>query len=98
MTSSPRRVRVSSATWFAWVPLGNHSADSLPSMPATRACSRLTDGSSSYWMSPTSAAAMARRMPGEGRVTVSERRSIGSMSRLCSVLGPTREGADTGLS
>ena len=40
------------------------------------ASSRLTVGSSPKTSSPTSASAMARRMAGVGRVTVSERRSI----------------------
>ena len=38
--------------------------------------SALTVGSSRFCSSPTSASAMARRMPGDGRVAVSERRSI----------------------
>ena len=42
----------------------------------TRSCSSLTVGSSLICSSPTTAAAMAARMPGVGRVTVSERRSI----------------------
>ena len=42
---------------------------------ANISCRRLTVGSSPYWSSPTSASAMARRMAGVGRVTVSERRS-----------------------
>src|SRR5437868_4722722 len=56
-----------------------NSAASLPSICAIRSCSRLTDGSSPYWSSPTGASAMALRMPGEGSVTVSERRSMRSM-------------------
>ncbi len=78
-TSSPGRVSNLSAIWFAIVPLGTNSAASLPSSAAMRSCSRLTEGSSPYWSSPTGASAIARRMPGEGRVTVSERRSIGSL-------------------
>ena len=76
-TSSPGRVSVRSATWLAIVPVGSHSAASLPSNSAMRACRRLVLGSSPYWSSPTSAAAMAARMAPVGRVTVSERRSIG---------------------
>ena len=41
--------------------------------PAARWCV----GSSPYWSSPTGAAAIAARIAGVGRVTVSERRSIG---------------------
>jgi hypothetical protein len=59
------------------VPLGNQSAASLPSSAATRSCNAFTVGSSPYWSSPTAAAAIADRISGEGRVTVSERRSIG---------------------
>jgi hypothetical protein len=36
----------------------------------------LTDGSSPNWSSPTSAVAIASRIAGVGRVTVSERRSM----------------------
>ena len=42
---------------------------------------RLTVGSSPYWSSPTGAAAIAERIAAVGRVTVSERRSIVSVSR-----------------
>ena len=42
---------------------------------AQRSSSRFTVGSSPYQSSPTSASAMARRISGVGRVTVSERRS-----------------------
>src|SRR5262249_28772705 len=58
------------------VPDGTNSAASLPSRSATRSCRRLTVGSSCITSSPTSAAAMAARMPGVGRVTVSLRRSM----------------------
>src|SRR5271154_2429225 len=78
-TSSPGRVRILRPIWFAIVPLGTKRAASLPSNSAIRSCSRLTDGSSPYWSSPTGAAANAWRMPGEGRVTVSERRSMRSI-------------------
>ena len=76
MTSSPGRVSTRSATWLAIVPLGSQSAASLPSSAATCSCRRLVVGSSPYWSSPTGAAAMAARISGVGRVTVSERRSI----------------------
>src|SRR5436305_4071607 len=78
-TSSPGRVRILRPIWFAIVPLGTKRAASLPSNSAIRSCSRLTVGSSPYWSSPTGAAAIAWRMPGDGRVTVSERRSMRSM-------------------
>src|SRR5678815_1335316 len=78
ITSSPGRVSTRSATWLAIVPLGIQSAASLPSSEATCSCRRLALGSSPNWSSPTGAAAMTARIAGEGRVTVSERRSIGS--------------------
>src|SRR5262245_33322294 len=59
------------------VPLGSHSAASLPSSAAIRSCNAFTVGSSPYWSSPTGAAAIAARIGGDGRVTVSERRSMG---------------------
>jgi hypothetical protein len=46
-----------------------------------RSWSRLIVGSSPYWSSPTGAAAIAARISGVGRVTVSERRSIGVHAR-----------------
>src|SRR5580658_7249014 len=57
------------------VPVGTNSAASLPAISAARASSRFTVGSSPYPSSPTSASAMARRISGVGRVTVSLRRS-----------------------
>ena len=75
-TSSPGRVRVRIATWLAIVPVGNQRPASCPSSAATRSWSRLIDGSSPNWSSPTSAAAIASRIAGVGRVTVSERRSM----------------------
>ena len=77
-TSSPGRVNVRIATWLAIVPVGNHSAASWPSIAATRSWSRLIEGSSPNWSSPTSARAIASRIAGVGRVTVSERRSMRS--------------------
>ena len=56
-------------------PEDTNSAASLPVMAADISCSLLTDGSSPYTSSPTSASYIAFRMPGEGRVTVSLRRS-----------------------
>src|SRR5262249_23371588 len=58
------------------VPEGTYSAASFPSNRAVTSWRRLTQGSSPKTSSPTSASAMARRMPGEGFVTVSLRRSI----------------------
>ena len=75
-TSSPGRVRVRIATWLAIVPVGNQRPASCPSSAATRSWSRLTVGSSPNWSSPTSARAIASRIAGVGRVTVSERRSM----------------------
>src|SRR5580692_8219700 len=56
-------------------PVGTNRAASLPNICAARASRRLTVGSSPYTSSPTSASAMARRIAGVGRVTVSLRRS-----------------------
>src|SRR5437899_12431585 len=56
-------------------PEGTKSAASLPKISAARRSSLLTVGSSRYTSSPTSASAMARRMDGVGRVTVSLRKS-----------------------
>src|SRR5271154_4857100 len=49
-----------------------------------RSCSALTVGSSPYWSSPTGARAIAARMSSDGSVTVSERRSMRSISKLLS--------------
>src|SRR5262245_30950148 len=69
-----------SASWLPIVPDGTNSARSLPSRSATRVSSALTVGSSPYTSSPTSALAIASRMPRDGRVTVSDRRSRTSMA------------------
>src|SRR5215831_1166459 len=58
------------------VPEGTYSAASFPSNCAVTSWRRLIQGSSPKTSSPTSASAMTRRMPGEGFVTVSLRRSI----------------------
>ena len=76
MSTSPGRPCSLRAIWFAIVAVGRKSARSWPSSSATRSCSSLTVGSSRICSSPTTAAAMAARIPGVGRVTVSERRSI----------------------
>src|SRR5438132_815573 len=84
MISSPMPASEPRAIWFAIVPVGTHTAASLPSSAATRSCSVLTVGSSPYTSSPTSAAAIAARIPAVGRVTVSDRRSTISATRTLS--------------
>ena len=76
--SSPAWQWTRTPSWLPIVPEGTKSAASLPSMPAMRSSSWRTVGSSPKTSSPTSAAAMAARIAGVGRVTVSLRRSIGS--------------------
>src|SRR5207244_969560 len=66
------------------VPEGTNSAASFPSTCAAISCRRLTQGSSPKTSSPTSASAIARRMPAEGLVTVSLRRSI-MLTRSCRI-------------
>src|SRR5688572_2993572 len=75
IASSPRWQWLMSAARFDCVPEGKSSAASKPKSSAARACRRFTLGSSPKTSSPSSASIIARRMPGEGRVTVSERRS-----------------------
>ena len=75
ITSSPGRQCSSSAIWLAIVPLGTNSAASLPRSSAARSSSARAVGSSPHTSSPTSAAAIASRIAGVGRVTVSDRRS-----------------------
>ena len=58
------------------VPLEVSSPASLPRTPAARSWSSLMEGSSPKTSSPTSAAAMARRISSVGWVTVSLRKSI----------------------
>src|SRR5581483_2044333 len=79
ITSSPGRVSTLRPIWFAIVPLGTKSAAGLPSSAAIRSSRRLTLGSSPYWSSPTGASAIALRIAGDGKVTVSERRSMRSI-------------------
>src|SRR5438045_3347912 len=78
MISSPWPAKDPSPSWFAIVPVGVQMAASLPNMAATLSCSRLMVGSSPNTSSPTSASAMALRMPGPGLVTVSLRKSMRS--------------------
>ena len=75
MYSSPRPQWLMIATRLLCVPLATNSAASLPSSAAIFSCSALTVGSSPKTSSPTSAAAIAARIAGVGRVTVSLRRS-----------------------
>src|SRR4051812_3299167 len=75
-TLQPGRLSTRSAAWLAIVAVGKKSAASCPSSSAARRCSSLTVGSSRSCSSPTSAAAIAARIPGDGFVAVSERRSI----------------------
>src|SRR5437868_13425845 len=56
-------------------------AASFSKISAARSCKRLTVGSSPYTSSPTSAAAIARRISGVGFVTVSDLRSIMFVAR-----------------
>ena len=71
MTSSPGRACTRSEISLHIVPDGRKTAASLPSSSATISQSRLTEGSSIFCSSPTSASHMKRRMSAVGRVTVS---------------------------
>ena len=74
-TRCPDLAKTCIAIWLHMVPVGRYRAAWQPVSSAARSCSRLTVGSSPNRSSPTSACAIARRMAGDGRVTVSERRS-----------------------
>ena len=74
-TADPGGASSRSAIWLAIVPDGTNSDASFPTRSAKAASSRATVGSSPNPSSPTSASAMARRISGVGRVTVSLRRS-----------------------
>ena len=74
------------------VPEATKRPASLPSSSAARSSRALTVGSSPKTSSPSSAAAMARRIAGVGWVTVSERRSILGMPRR--IARGAREGPD----
>jgi hypothetical protein len=80
-TSCPGWTKDATASTLAIDPVGVNSASSFPNRSATRCWSSTTVGSSPYTSSPTSAAAMARRIAEVGRVSVSERRSIVTPSR-----------------
>jgi hypothetical protein len=81
ITSSPRWQCAMMAERLDWVPEGKKSAASMPKRRAISSCRRFTVGSSPKTSSPTTADAMASRMPGEGWVTVSLRRS--TMEGIC---------------
>ena len=72
----PRGTWASTLTRLPIVPLATKRAASLPSSSAARSWRALTVGSSPKTSSPSSASAIARRMAGLGRVTVSDRRSM----------------------
>ena len=76
ISSSPSSVCSRIAIWFAIVAVGRKIASSCPSKCAARSSSSFTLGSSRRCSSPTAAAAIAARIPFEGLVAVSERRSI----------------------
>src|SRR5215469_13322455 len=83
MTWWPDLASTCSAIWVHSVPVGRYTAACLPVSSATRSSSRLTVGSSPSLSSPTSAAAIARRIASVGRVTVSDRRS--TRAAICPV-------------
>ena len=76
IVSSPRRRCASCETRLPIVPEATNRPASLPSSSAARSWRAMTVGSSPNTSSPTSASAIARRMAGDGFVTVSLRRSI----------------------
>src|SRR5579884_4041876 len=95
ITSSPGFVCAHTATRLPIVPLGTNSAACLPSSAATCASSALTVGSSPQTSSPTSASAIALRIPASGTVKVSLRRSIGLPSLVIADQGtPPRSVVD----
>src|SRR5213082_2800527 len=77
-TSWPACVWATSETRLPMVPEATKTAPSLPRREAAIASSRWTVGSSPHTSSPTSARAIASRIAGVGRVSVSERRSTTS--------------------
>src|SRR4051794_38057596 len=79
MTSSPRSQCAITAARLDCVPDGKKSPACMPKRSAQTSWSLLTVGSSPNTSSPTAASAMALRMPGEGWVTVSLRKSTGLM-------------------
>src|SRR5215203_1465157 len=87
MTSWPRWTCAIWATRLPIAPEETKSPPSLPSSSATRSSSARTVGSSPKTSSPTSACAIASRIAGVGRVTVSDRRSACTASVLVEHLG-----------
>src|SRR3954453_10496490 len=79
ISSVPRAPRITSAISFAIVAVGTYTAASWPSSAAVRRSSSVTVGSSNHCSSPTSARAIASRIAADGRVIVSDRRSIISL-------------------
>ncbi len=77
-SSWPGSVSTRRAIWFAIVAVGRNTASSWPRSAAARCSSSSTVGSSRFCSSPTTAFAIAWRMPGDGWLSVSERRSITS--------------------
>src|SRR5579859_2856614 len=75
ITSSPGRVCAATDVRLPIVPLGTYTAAALPTSAATRSSRSVTVGSSPHTSSPTSAAAIAARIPASGTVSVSLRRS-----------------------
>src|SRR5687768_15771380 len=78
MISSAGRARTPRHTWFPMDPVGTNSPASFPRRSAAYSCNEFTVGSSPNTSSPTGASAIALRISGVGRVTVSERRSMRS--------------------
>ena len=76
INSSPGSPRTRNAISLAMVAVGTKTASSCARISAIRDSRSLTVGSSRICSSPTSAAAIAARMPAVGRVAVSDRRSI----------------------
>src|SRR5581483_12288159 len=83
------------ATRLPMVPLGTNIAAGLPSSSAQCASRALTVGSSPQTSSPTSAVAIARRIPSSGTVKVSLRRSIG-LSLIVVLVSPGAAGRPGG--
>ena len=83
--SRPAIVSWPRARWAIWatrlpiVPVATNRPASLPRSSAARSSRAMTVGSSPNTSSPTSASAIARRIAGDGWVTVSLRRSIGGI-------------------
>ncbi len=92
ISSSPGSPRTRKAISLAMVAVGTKTASSCARISAIRDSRSLTVGSSRICSSPTSAAAIAARMPGVGRVAVSDRRSITILLCRSQGVGPERLG------